>query len=82
MVPENQYIIHGRNSILNCSYDLPGVHSIITVEKEGAIVGKLITNANLDDEGEYVCDIYLSDHQASIEVPFTVHVIGNDKFTL
>ena len=76
--PENQYVIHGRDSTLTCSYDLPGVSNFPTVEKDGATVDNgRITNANLDDEGDYVCDIYLPVREAAIEVPFTVHVIGN-----
>ena len=77
MAPSNQYILYGSNATLNCSYADNGVVAVPTVERDDVIVvGKQITGANLADEGEYECDIFLPQHQASTGVPFTVHVIG------
>ena len=79
MVPINQYIVYGSDTTLNCSYNDPRVEAIPTVIKEDddeILDDKRITTANLDDEGVYVCDIFVLGHQASIRRSFNVHVIG------
>ena len=76
MVPSNQYIVYGNDTTLSCSYNDPSVGVRATVERNDDVVSNRITGANLDDEGEYVCDIFISNPRASIQRSFTVHVIG------
>ena len=76
MVPSNQYIVYGNDTTLNCSYNDPSIGARATVERNDEVVSNRITGANLDDEGEYVCDIFISNPRASIQRSFTVHVIG------
>ena len=80
MAPTNQYLIYGSESTtLICSYADSNItpDPVATVERDDELVsGNTITQANLDDEGEYECDIFLPGHQASIGVLFTVRVIG------
>ena len=77
MAPPNQIVIYGRTDTLNCSYADASVNPVATVERnEELLVNNEIISANLDDEGEYECDIFLPEHSASIGIPFTVDVIG------
>ena len=83
MAPPNQIVIYGRTDTLNCSYADASVNPVATVERnEELVVNNEIISANLDDEGDYECDIFLPEHSASIGIPFTVRVIGKLSLSL
>ena len=77
----NQYVVAGEDITLQCSFNDPArVHGtpIPTVLRDGQPVQQ-ITNASIDDEGLYQCDIalFLQDSDGdSRNVSITLHVFS------
>ena len=81
VAPPNQYVVAGDDITLQCSFNDPaGVYGISfpTVRCDGQPVQQ-ITNASIDDEGLYQCDITLFPQQGDGDakiVPITLHVFS------
>lgn len=76
--PVNQYVVEGENIRPECSFDDPSqVYGmvIITIRRNGQPT-PIISGASVEDEGEYLCDVNLFSHDASTQVPFTLHVFS------
>ena len=76
--PVNQYVVEGENIRPECSFDDPSqVYGsvIITIRRNGQPT-PIISAARVEDEGEYLCDVNLLSHDASTQVPFTLHVFS------
>lgn len=76
--PVNQYVVEGEDIRPECSFDDPSqVYGlvIITIRRNGQPT-PIISGATVEDEGEYLCDVSLFSHDASTQVPFTLHVFS------
>ena len=76
--PVNQYVVEGESIRPECSFDDPSQvygNVIITIRRNGQPT-PTISGASVEDEGEYLCDVNLLSHDASTQVPFTLHVFS------
>ena len=76
--PQNQYVIIGGDVTLQCSFDdtntMYGL--AITVTKRGDTTVSDVRNASLADEGEYSCEVNLLEREATLSMPFALHVFS------
>ena len=79
-----QYVVAGEDISLQCSFHDPdNVYGIvITTIRQGTRTVGQITNASVEDEGDYECDVSLITHSASGLVPIVLHVFSERNTVL
>ena len=78
IAPPNQYVVLGQNTTLQCVFTDPNTLygiSFASIKRNSQAIGQ-ITNASLEDEGVYQCDVTLFSHSASALIDFTLHIFS------
>ena len=78
IAPRDQYVQQGMNITPQCEFASSTIRAITAI-RYGQRTVETITNADIEDEGMYACDVTLISSQEATLVPFTLHVFS--KFT-
>ena len=74
--PRVQYALLDTPAALNCSVSINGTVSITWTGPDDSSHSGMINNVQLHHEGEYRCDVFISDKDLTMKKPVNFTVIG------